>query len=146
MKNLSIILLFIVLLNTSCTKKLDEYNPSGITAEAVYTTPQGFESLVNAAYSYQRWWYGKEEGYNLTEMGTDIWTSGAGDVWPDLTKYINLQSTNSALTPEWRELYAGVNLCNAGINRIGDAGLTATLRTQREAELAFLEPFIIGIL
>ena len=30
------------------------------------------------------WWYGKEEGYNMTEMGTDIWMSAAGDVWPDL--------------------------------------------------------------
>lgn len=67
----------------SCQSELDEYNPSGITAEGVYTTPAGFESLVNAAYSYTRWWYGKEDGYNLSEMGTDLWINGVdgGATW-----------------------------------------------------------------
>ena len=76
---------------------LEEYNPSGLTAETVFTTPEGFETLVNAAYSYQRWWYGKEEGYNIAETGTDIWTSGAGEVYRDLTQYLNLQGNNAAL-------------------------------------------------
>ncbi|GAA0880401.1 RagB/SusD family nutrient uptake outer membrane protein [Algoriphagus jejuensis] len=120
---------------------MEEYNPSGLTAEAVYTTPEGFESLVNAAYSYQRWWYGKEEAYNMTEMGTDIWMSAAGDVWPDLTTYTNLQGTNAPITTLWTQLYAAVNLTNAGINRIADAGLTPANRLQREAELRFLRAF-----
>jgi len=38
----------------SCETILEEYNPSGLTAETVFTTPEGFETLVNAAYSYQR--------------------------------------------------------------------------------------------
>lgn len=125
----------------SCKKALVENNPSGITAESVYTTPQGFETLVNAAYSYQRWWYGKEEGYSMSEMGTDLWASGAGDVTTDLTNYINLQGTNTSLTTEWQQLYAAVNLCNAGINRIGGAGLSATARPVREGELKFLRAF-----
>src|SRR5690606_41886022 len=75
----------------SCSDMIEEYNPSGITSETVYNTPQGFETLINAAYSYQRWWTGKEEGYSLSEMGTDLWMSGAGDIYPDLTKYVNLQ-------------------------------------------------------
>ncbi|MPR37333.1 RagB/SusD family nutrient uptake outer membrane protein [Salmonirosea aquatica] len=125
----------------SCTDVLEEYNPSGLTAESVYTSPEGFETLVNAAYSYQRWWYGKEEGYNISETGTDIWTSAAGDVWRDLTQYLNLQGNNAALINEWRELYAAINLCNGGINRIGDAGLSAALRPVREGELRFLRAF-----
>jgi hypothetical protein len=140
-KYLYIVSLLIILLDSSCKKVLEEYNPSGVTAEAVFATPQGFESLVNAAYAYQRWWYGKEEGYSISEMGTDIWMSGAGDVYPDLTKYVNLQGTNGALTTEWGPLYAAINLCNAGINRIANAGLTASLQTQREAELRFLRAF-----
>ncbi|WP_343853748.1 RagB/SusD family nutrient uptake outer membrane protein [Algoriphagus jejuensis] len=144
MKNtslLSILALSITILTTSCEDLLEEYNPSGLTAEAVYTTPEGFESLVNAAYSYQRWWYGKEEAYNMTEMGTDIWMSAAGDVWPDLTTYTNLQGTNAPITTLWTQLYAAVNLTNAGINRIADAGLTPANRLQREAELRFLRAF-----
>lgn len=143
MKKLSLIVVSVLflLLSVSCEKNLEEYNPSGLTAEAVYTTPAGFDALVNAAYSYQRWWYGKEEGYNVTEMGTDIWMSAAGDVWPDLTQYLNLQGTNSALQAEWNALYAGVNLCNAGINRIAEAGLAPNMKAQREAELRFLRAF-----
>ncbi|MFN8352884.1 MAG: RagB/SusD family nutrient uptake outer membrane protein [Spirosomataceae bacterium] len=141
MKKISLLLLSIVLIQTSCKDVLNEYNPSGTTAEATYTTPAGFESLVNAAYSYQRWWYGKEEGYNITELGTDIWMSAAGDVWPDLSQYTNLEGTNSALSAEWSALYAGVNLCNAGINGVGQSGLTTALKTQREAELRFLRAF-----
>ena len=58
-KHFSIICLALaVLCIASCKKNLNEYNPSGLTAESVYTTPEGFETLVNAAYSYQRWWYG----------------------------------------------------------------------------------------
>ncbi|KAA0992166.1 RagB/SusD family nutrient uptake outer membrane protein [Dyadobacter aurulentus] len=126
---------------SSCEDALEEYNPSGLTAETVYTTPEGFETLVNAAYSYQRWWYGKEEGYNIAETGTDIWTSGAGEVYRDLTQYLNLQGSNAALTNEWRELYAAVNLCNGGINRIEGAGLPAAIRPVREGELRFLRAF-----
>lgn len=126
---------------TSCKKSLEEYNPSGITAESVFTTPEGFETLVNAAYAYQRWWYGKEEGFSISEMGTDLWMSGAGDTFTDLTQYLNLQATNGALTTEWQQFYSAINLCNAGINRIGTAGLSATQRPIREGELKFLRAF-----
>ncbi|WP_090883993.1 RagB/SusD family nutrient uptake outer membrane protein [Pedobacter rhizosphaerae] len=125
----------------SCKKSLEEYNPSGITAESVFSSPEGFETLVNAAYSYQRWWYGKEEGFSIAEMGTDLWMSGAGDAYTDLSQYLNLQATNAAITTEWQQLYSAVNLCNTGINRIGEAGLSTTQRPIREAELRFLRAF-----
>ncbi|WP_324680037.1 RagB/SusD family nutrient uptake outer membrane protein [Hymenobacter sp. GOD-10R] len=125
----------------SCDKTLEEYNPSGLTADTVYTTPEGFETLVNAAYSYQRWWYGKEEAHNIAEMGTDIWTSASGDTDRGLSQYLNLQGTNTYLATEWRELYAAVNLCNGGLARIDKAGLSATLRPIREGELRFLRAF-----
>ena len=125
----------------ACDNVLDEYNPSGLTSETVFTTPEGFETLVNAAYTYQRWWYGKEEAYNIAETGTDIWTSGAGEVYRDLTQYLNLQGSNAALASEWREFYAAINLCNGGIARIDKAGLSAALRPVREGELRFLRAF-----
>ncbi|QDK80991.1 RagB/SusD family nutrient uptake outer membrane protein [Spirosoma sp. KCTC 42546] len=125
----------------SCNDVLEEYNPSGLTAETVYTTPEGFETLVNAAYTYQRWWYGKEEAHNIAETGTDIWTSGSGETDRGLTQYLNLQGSDTYLTTEWREFYAAINLCNGGINRIDKAGLSATLRPIREGELRFLRAF-----
>jgi hypothetical protein len=104
-----------VVISTSCNKKLEEYNPSGITAATVYTNAKGFETLVNAAYTYTRFWYGKEEGYQLSEMGTDIWTGGTGDVYPALSTYKDLQGNLAALSTTWTNFYAAVNLCNTGI-------------------------------
>lgn len=125
----------------ACEKQLEEYNPSGLTAETVYTTPAGFETLVNAAYSYTRWWYGKEDGYSASEMGTDLWQRGAGDVNPDLTDYTTLQGSSRALESLWGKLYAAVNLCNAGINRVGNSGMTDAQKKVREGELRFLRAF-----
>ncbi|QDA58588.1 RagB/SusD family nutrient uptake outer membrane protein [Hymenobacter jejuensis] len=132
----------LTVLSTACDKQLDEYNPSGLTAENVYTTPAGFETLVNAAYSYTRWWYGKEDGYALSELGTDLWLRGAGDVYPELTDYTsNLQSNQKDVDTEWGRLYAAVNVCNAGIKRIGQSGMSDAQQKIREGELRFLRAF-----
>ncbi len=133
---------FVALL-VSCNKKLQEYNPSGLTASSLVTKAAGFETLVNAAYSYNRFWYGKEEGYSLSEMGTDIWTNGTGDVFPQLSTYNNLQGNNTAaLTLIWNNFYAAINLCNTGITSIGAVtDYTGTQKTTREAELRFLRAF-----
>jgi hypothetical protein len=128
---------------TSCNKKLSEYNPSGLTPDVVYSNAKGFETLVNAAYTYTRFWYGKEEGYSLSEMGTDIWTNGTGDVFPQLSRYDNLQGSNTtALNLEWDNFYAAIYLINNGIAKIGDVpDYTAAQKTMREAELRFLRAF-----
>ncbi len=128
---------------SSCKKKLDEYNPSGLTASTVFNNAAGFETLVNAAYTYTRFWYGKEEGYSLSEMGTDIWTNGTGDVFPQLSTYNNLQGSNTtALTLEWNSFYAAINLCNTGIAKIAAVpDYTAVQKATREAELRYLRAF-----
>lgn len=135
--------LTLVIVFTACEKKLEEYNPSGLTASTVYTKAVGFETLVNAAYSYSRYWYGKEEGYQLSEMGTDIWTSGTGDVYPQVSQYNNLQGNNTnALDLEWNSFYAAINLCNTGISNIAAVtDYTATQKATREGELRFLRAF-----
>ncbi|MVT08606.1 RagB/SusD family nutrient uptake outer membrane protein [Chitinophaga tropicalis] len=133
-------LLSITLLG-ACNKQLEEYNPSGLTVDQVFSTPDGFETLVTAAYSYNRWWYGKEEGYSIAEMGTDLWTSGTGDKYSDLTQYLNLQASNSVMAGLWKQLYAAVNLCNLGIARVDKAGFTDNIRVTRDAELRFLRAF-----
>ncbi|MGI8636405.1 MAG: hypothetical protein ACR2KZ_13490 [Segetibacter sp.] len=35
-------------------------NPTGLTASTVYTKAAGFETLVNATYSFSRFWYGEQ--------------------------------------------------------------------------------------
>ena len=124
-----------------CNFDLTEYNPSGVTADNIFSSPEGFETLVNAAYSYARWWYGKEDGYSISEMGTDLWMSGAGDVHPTLTSYQSLSPTEGALDSFWEKLYSAVNLTNAGINRIDKAGYPDATKKIRLGELRFLRAF-----
>ncbi len=126
---------------SACSKDIMEHNPSGLTSQTVFTTPSGFESLVNAAYSYQRWWYGKEEAINMTETGTDLFTSGAGDTHPSLTTYQSLEGSETAVTQLWGNFYSAINLVNAGINNIDKAGFSAALHDTRLAELRFLRAF-----
>ena len=135
--------LAVIMLVAGCSKKLDEFNPSGLTATTVYTTSKGFETLVNAAYSFTRFWYGKEEGYSLSEMGTDIWTSGTGDVYPQLSQYNNLQGSNTAaLNLQWNNFYAALNLCNTGITGVSKVtDYSDVEKNTREAELRFLRAF-----
>jgi starch-binding outer membrane protein, SusD/RagB family len=147
MKNKSLSILFTILCGsvflTACKKDLKEYNPSGLTPGSVYTNAAGFETLVNAAYGFTRFWYGKEEGYSITEMGTDIWTNGTGDVFPQLSTYNNLQGNNTiALDSLWKNTYAAINLCNLGITNIGEVtDFSAQQRAAREGELRFLRAF-----
>jgi len=133
-------LLMVPAIFSSCKKQLDEYNPSGLTANTVFATNEGFETLVNSTYAYNRYWYGKEEGYSMAEMGTDIWTSGTGDVYPQITQYNNLQGANtSANQYMWETLYAGLNVANLGISMVNDVeGFTDAKKKLREAELRFL--------
>lgn len=145
MKNINFklfFLAFVLLGSISCEKELEEFNPSGVTAEGVYTQPDGFESLVNAVYAYTRWWYGKEDGYNLAEMGTDLWIQGVdGGSNVALLHYENLQPNQSSVEVLWNRTYEAINLTNAGIEFVSDSGLSQELQTEREAELRFLRAF-----
>lgn len=137
------LVLLSAVLVTSCKKKLDEYNPSGLTPSTVFANAAGFETLVNASYSYARFWYGKEEGMGLSEMGTDIWTSGSSDNFPQVTNYNNLQGSNtSSINLAWDNFYAAINLCNTGISTLANVtDYSAAQKATREAELRFLRAF-----
>jgi hypothetical protein len=137
-----------VLLTTfsvGCKDLLEEENRAGLTGEIVFNDPAGYESLVNASYAYLRAWYGKEEGYNLTEMGSDLWYPGVDNRRLDLMVYNNLQGSEAGLASTevflerlWQRSYQAINLVNTGIKQVGESGLSVALQTTREAELRFL--------
>ncbi|WP_026902782.1 RagB/SusD family nutrient uptake outer membrane protein [Pedobacter glucosidilyticus] len=132
-----------ITLTISCNK-LDEYNPSGATADAVWSTPEGFVTNVNAAYSEQRAWYGKEDGIFMSESGTDLWFNRDKNTYAgQLTQYAGLTPLQgNPVRAAWRDLWKAINICNAGINRINDAGFTNQAeKNRREGELRFLRAF-----
>ncbi len=120
---------------------LEEYNPGGTTADAIWSTPEGFVTLVNATYSDQREIFGKADGMFMLESGTDLWFNERKQGYADqITQYNGLTpadgNPNRAL---WRILWKGINHANAGINRINDAGFTDPVEeNHRLGELRFL--------
>jgi hypothetical protein len=138
MKKIYLIIIFLVACN------LDEYNPTSATGDALWSSPTGFVTLVNAAYSEQRSWYGKENGLFLAESGTDLWyNSNRAKYSIETMRYENFTPSTAGFNKAaWKLLYKAINLCNAGIGRIGNAGFTDTTeRNGREAELRFLRAF-----
>src|SRR5947207_13378133 len=63
---------------------LDEDVVTGLTPGS-YGTQAVFESLVNASYEPLRSFYAPERGFTGTELGTDLFTTGADGSF----KYIN---------------------------------------------------------
>lgn len=123
---------------------LEEYNPSGATAEAVWSTPEGFVTVVNSAYAEQRAWYGKEDGIFMSEAGSDLWYNRDKDSYANqLTYYSGLgPSTGNPNRAAWTRLWKGINQSNAGINRIDQAGFTNEAeKNKRLAELRFMRAF-----
>jgi hypothetical protein len=138
----------LVVAASACKDQLEEYNPSGATAEAVFTTPEGFETAVNGAYTYNRTLYGKESGLALLEMGTDIWTNAQSNgesassntrPQPPLMNYQGLTTDNVWVKNNlWAPCYAGINLVNQALKYVDRAGLSTARRPSAEAELRFM--------
>jgi hypothetical protein len=137
-------LIALVITAASCNKRLDEYNPANATADATWTTPEGFVTAVNAAYSEQRSWYGKEDGIFMSESGTDLWYSQNKSTYArQIILYDGLTAADgNPNRAAWTLLWKGINQANAGINRIDGAGFKdSTEKHKRLGELRFLRGF-----
>lgn len=134
---------------TSCSDFLDETNRNAITADVLYSTPEGYENLVNACYAYSKAFMGNTDGYSLTEMGTDCFTgagSSAGNV-PALAYYGNdLNPTYKPFRYMWNILYSGLNCTNAAIARADAAGLDEATKNHRLGEVYFLRALYLHLI
>ncbi len=123
---------------------LEEYNPSGTTAEVVFSTPAGYEKLINACYvNLRKEIYGREDVMFLTEGGTDLWfNAGFRNYNNEFTRYINLTEVKPTLHNFWKRMYDPINLCNAAINRVEEAHYAdVNVQNAKVAEAHFLRAF-----
>lgn len=124
---------------TACS--LDETNYSSLDQEIVYPSEAGFNGLVEACYENIYYLYGKMDGIDLMEMGTDLWMNdGRSGSHGELTNYNeNLNTTTGVVRVVWNALYGTVAYCNTAIyyqNRGADS-----TRTAKVAEAYFLRAF-----
>lgn len=135
-----------ILTTLGACKKLVEVNLSGSTADAVFNTPAGILTLVNASYVDQRNYYGKEDAILMSEGGTDLWfNANRANYANQLTRYEGFTSSSSGTSRNsFTTFYRGLNLCNAGIERIQSVTYaTMAEKNAREGELRFNRAFYL---
>lgn len=144
MKSTKFFIISVVFLTLfSCSDFLEEEAISTTTADALYGTEEGIESLINACYTPTRKWYGKYTGFLLTEAGTDefLMAGWAGGYVGFYTYNTNLQGSEKPFSHIWSALYKGINACNAAIARIPSSPLDETTKAIRLGEIHYLRAF-----
>ena len=126
---------------TACEDFLTEEYLSGENSKSIVSSEQTFETLINASYASLRAWYGKENAWDLTEAGTDLYTYGLDNRSIGFCIYSSFTNDEEQerMGAIWREFYKAVNTVNLAIREIDNVPYEdESIRTQRKGELHFL--------
>ena len=138
MKRISFLLMFLILITFfSCSKKLNEDPRSTLTPDAL-NTAQGVQMALDAAYAGTRLFWGNQDFFTVTVIGTDEYQRGV-DGNNDINVY------NSSYTPShgtvnanWRNAYTFINTANAVIDNAPKTDLSEGNKSKVVAEAKFL--------
>lgn len=128
---------------SGCKKELTEENHSKLT-EDFFSTPQGIESGLNAAYGGLRTLYGPEEGLEaFTSIGTDEFRIANGNRTTNVANYnTSYNSGNEFSASIWDNCYKWINTCNGLVDFGANlTGLTEAVKLQKIAEAKYLRAF-----
>jgi starch-binding outer membrane protein, SusD/RagB family len=122
-------------------QNLDEKLITGVSSQ-YYSTPDGLNSAIVAAYSQLRGYYGREQLLSLQQVGTDTWMAAdqSGSNNKDFDNYGGgLNSTVGPLQNTWNPAYQAINTLNAALDRGAAAtGIPATIKNSLLGEAHFL--------
>lgn len=113
MKKIAYALAALALLLTGCNGFLEEDNRSNTNSEDYYKTPEGFATLVNAAYASLRDIYGDKPTILLA--GTDLYLEGRarGHTESPLGMYKTLEPTDGTVLEFYETCYQAIGRANA---------------------------------
>lgn len=125
-------------LTLSCQQELKE-RPFSVLTPELLKTPQGLQMALDAAYGGTRMFWGTQDLFTMTALGTDEFISGI-DGNGDIVKY------NSRYNPEngtvnniWRSCYTHLNTVNGIIQMAPEVkGIAEDKRNLYIAEAKFL--------
>src|SRR5437879_7772526 len=130
---------------TACVD-LNEHLVSGL-ANQPYNSPQVFDALVNATYEPLRSFWAQARGFNVTEVGTDIYSKGADGSHKFINDYTTqLNADESFFRDTWDDFYRAINTANAVIGRAPVVDMDSTRKAQRVAEARFLRALYYFVL
>jgi len=139
MKKINILsLLFIFLLSvTSCKDFLEEENRSNIESDQYYATSEGYDKLVNSAYTTLRNVYSEPW---LFAAGTDLFVEGRDAQPKGISEYRELTPEEAAVETFYRNAYAAIQVCNTALY-FNDKTAANTNLTIRKGEVQFLRAY-----
>lgn len=130
----------LTLLLTACDGFLDENPRSVLNPVNFYTDETGLSAGVHSAYASLRPIYGESElPYRLTTLGTDIFTTGKGQLGLPFEFYdVNLNSFTEGLSHVWGTFYRTINLTNTIIVSAESVSMNEERKARLVAEAKFL--------
>lgn len=125
----------------SCS--LDEVNPGGFTLDALSTSIEGYETLINQCYfGMERRLYATAEWMQFTEADSDLWTYQGNESSSNqhFFWFYNSASPNTTYTNNlWNALYDGIGGCNLAISTAANPPYkTEAERNAKVAEAHFM--------
>ncbi len=135
MKKLLIISAIAVFITSGCEDFLEEDSRSNVVAEEFYTTPLGYESLINANYSQLREIYGQDPW--LFMAGTDLYTEGRDPEPMGLSQYSELNSASQGVDFLYSKCYEAIQSANLALY-YGDLTEETSTLTNRIGEARYL--------
>ena len=126
---------FLLIVLASCAKKLQE-DPKSILIPAFFQTSQGLQSGLDAAYAGMRNFWGNQDLFTITVIGTDEFMRGV-DGNSDINLY-SYTSTHGTVAAQWRTAYVFINTCNGIIDNADKVDLPKATKDRMVAEAKFL--------
>ena len=122
----------------SCDDRLIE-EPKSILTPAFFSTAQGFRSGLDAAYAGTRMFWGNQDLFTITVIGTDEFFTGQ-DGNNNINKYnSNYLPNNGQVTNTWTNCYTFINTCNGLVDNAGNiTGIEDAEKKKMVAEAKFL--------
>lgn len=136
-------LLAAIVLWTGCKKQLEEENHSKLTT-SFFSTAQGIDNGLNAAYAGLRSIYGPEEGLEVfTNLGADEMRLANGNRTTNAVTYNTaFNSSNEFSGNIWNNSYIYINTCNGLIDFGANiTGISDAVKKEKIAEAKFLRAF-----
>ncbi len=121
----------------SCKKKLIE-EPRSLLTPSFLSTTQGFQQGLDAAYAGTRLFWGNQDYFTITVIGTDEFKRGI-DGNSDINVYSSgYTPSTGVINNNWRNVYTFVNACNGVIQYAPNVELADATKKRMVAEAKFL--------
>jgi hypothetical protein len=136
-RNLIIYAGIISLLIAACKKMLVE-EPKSLLTPGFLTTPQGYQAGLDAAYAGTRLFWGNQDYFTVTVIGTDEFKRGI-DGNSDINVYSSgYTPSTGVVNANWRNAYITINACNGVIDNAEKVNLPDATKKRMVAEAKFL--------